>query len=330
MFRGNILSVVLALLLAVPAAFAEDAAVASVAEAGPNAALVTPPAAPADRPAPISPQAREALSKSPLSKPVTTSTSPVAALEAAAAPTFDNPAVPLSGVVLMPTAYRGRGVNKIGPNLDINGAYFIGRLYGKNSLSWTTSKKNYLDRIGLWMLSLDAKMMVQTETTWRPAMAVGALGSFAFRDSGNAKLNTTGNTTVSVNSASGLASAYVAFSKRPHKRLITTVGYMEGSMADQLPMLSEYLSKEALELDGDTGEATSRYMAFANVLWLLKPDFPIGAEIMIPQGAARSPKLINLHLGNLLKMNFELSYLTYTGGWDLLGMFQFRYNYFPR
>ena len=169
MFRGNILSVVLALLLAVPAAFAEDAAVASVAEAGPNAALVTPPAAPADRPAPISPQAREALSKSPLSKPVTTSTSPVAALEAAAAPTFDNPAVPLSGVVLMPTAYRGRGVNKIGPNLDINGAYFIGRLYGKNSLSWTTSKKNYLDRIGLWMLSLDAKMMVQTETTWRKA-----------------------------------------------------------------------------------------------------------------------------------------------------------------
>jgi hypothetical protein len=43
-----------------------------------------------------------------------------------------------------------------------------------------------------------------------------------------------------------------------------------------------------------------------------------------------SPKLINLHLGTLLKLNFELSYLTFKGGWDMLGMFQFRYNYFPK
>jgi len=39
---------------------------------------------------------------------------------------------------------------------------------------------------------------------------------------------------------------------------------------------------------------------------------------------------IALHLGTLLKLNFEISYLTFKGGWDVLGMFQFRYGYFPR
>ena len=71
-------------------------------------------------------------------------------------------------------------------------------------------------------------------------------------------------------------------------------------------------------------------MVFGGFMWLPKKDSPIGLEIMVPQGAPQSPKLINLHLGTLLKLNFELSYLTFKGGWDLMGMFQFRYNYLPK
>ena len=55
----------------------------------------------------------------------------------------------LSGIVLMPTAYRGRGKNSIGLGLDFNAAYYIGRLYGKNKYEWTIDKKNYLDRVGV-------------------------------------------------------------------------------------------------------------------------------------------------------------------------------------
>ena len=91
--------------------------------------------------------------------------------------------VPLSGIVLMPTAYRGHGRNAIGLGLDINAAYYIGRLYGKNSYNWTTSKKNYLDRLGIWLLSADSKMQVQTEGDWRPAMSAGVQGILKFRDS---------------------------------------------------------------------------------------------------------------------------------------------------
>jgi hypothetical protein len=43
-----------------------------------------------------------------------------------------------------------------------------------------------------------------------------------------------------------------------------------------------------------------------------------------------SPKLINLQLGTMLRLNFQLSYLKFDGGWDLLGMFQFRYSHFPK
>nr|MBP7796902.1 hypothetical protein [Elusimicrobiales bacterium] len=54
--------------------------------------------------------------------------------------------VSISGIVLTPTAYRSNGINEIGPALDFNAAYYIGRLYGKNTFQWTTDKKNYLDR----------------------------------------------------------------------------------------------------------------------------------------------------------------------------------------
>ena len=96
----------------------------------------------------------------------------------------------LSGIVLMPTAYRGTGTNEIGPGLDINAAYIIGRLYGKNTYDWTLEKKDYLDRIGLWILSADGKLQVQTEGKYRPAVAAGVQGIFSFRDSSNPTLKT--------------------------------------------------------------------------------------------------------------------------------------------
>lgn len=236
----------------------------------------------------------------------------------------------LSGMVLMPTAYRSTGRNSIGLNLDINAAYYIGRLYGKNSYTWTTNKKNYLDRIGLWVLSADAKMTVQTEQDWRPALAAGALGMFTVRDSGQPKLDNP-TVQVNVNSTDKLASAYVVASKKWTDKFIFTLGYMEGSVPDIMPQLSEYLTAAAMTLNGHDGQqCTSRSMAFGGIIWLPRPDRPITLEIMAPQGAPGSPKLFNLHLGSLLHMNFEVSYLNFDGGWDLLGMFQFRYNYFPR
>ncbi len=244
--------------------------------------------------------------------------------------------VSLSGIVLMPTAYRGRGgYNSIGLGLDFNAAYYIGRLYGKNTLAWTTQKKNYLDRIGLWLLSADSKMQVQTEGKWRPAMAAGVQGILKFRDAAQPTLNQPSvSTKIDSKNTDTYANAYVAITKRLHPKLILNAGYSDGDMPKVIYSLSEFLSKEAINLSN--GRPTSESitlptgMLFGGLMWLPRMDSPIGIEVMLPQGAPQKPTLINLHLGTLLKLNFELSYLTFKGGWDLMGMFQFRYNYLPK
>ncbi|HAH32326.1 MAG TPA: hypothetical protein DCL44_08435 [Elusimicrobia bacterium] len=241
---------------------------------------------------------------------------------------YEAAGIPLSGIVLMPTAYRGHGKNAIGLGLDINASYYIGRLYGKNSYSWTSSKTNYLDRVGLWLLTTDAKMLIQTEGRRRPAIASGVQGIFRFRDAPQSAVTftvkATGKTTESY------ANAYLVMTKRLHPKFIVSAGYSEGDMPKVLYQMSEFLSKEALSLTGHANQSVPSGMLFGGFMWLPKKNSAIGAEFIIPQGAPQSPKLINLHLGTLLKLNFEISYLSFKGGWDLLGMFQFRYNYFPR
>lgn len=244
---------------------------------------------------------------------------------------FSKSRVPLSGIVLTPTAYRGRGDNSIGLGLDFNAAYYIGRLYGKNKFDWTLQKTNYIDRVGVWLLQADAKMLIQSEGKLRPAMSAGAHGIFQLRDASQPSLNQPG---VSINvdskNTNSFASAYLALSKRPHPRLILNLGYSDGDSAKIIYELSEYLSKEAMKLNGYNNPEIPSGVFFGGFIWLLKPNYPVGVEVMIPQGAPQKPKLINIHLGALLKLNFELSYLMFEGGWDLLGMFQFRYSYFPK
>jgi len=248
---------------------------------------------------------------------------------------YEEGRTPLSGLVLMPTAYRGRGRNAIGLGLDFNAAYYIGRLYGKNSYDWTVEKKNYLDRVGLWLLSADSKMQVQTEGRWRPAMAAGVQGILKFRDAAQPTLNQPSvSTKIDSKNTDTYANAYVALTKRLHPKLFVNAGYSDGDMPKVIYGLSEFLSKEAINLTDGRPTADPLQiptgMLFGGVMWLPKLDSPIGVEFMVPQGAPHSPKLINLHLGTLLKLNFELSYLTFKGGWDLMGMFQFRYNYLPK
>jgi len=288
-------------------------------------------AAPRGLPAP-------ALSSAPAAgAPFSISTAPAAGQGPSKPAAYVTGRVPLSGIVLMPTAYRGSGGNSIGLGLDVNAAYYIGRLYGKNSYAWTVEKKNYLDRIGLWLLSADSKMQIQTEGRWRPAMAAGIQGVFQFRDAPQPAINGTAvNLTVKAtgNKTPSYANAYVVLTKRLHPKFLVNAGYSDGDMPKIIYNMSEFLSKAAINQSNnrsaDSPVQIPPGMLFGGFLWLPKPDSPIGLEIMVPQGAPQNPKLFNLHLGTLLKLNFEMSYLTFKGGWDLLGMFQFRYNYFPK
>ncbi|MDQ7773294.1 MAG: hypothetical protein RDU13_07200 [Elusimicrobiales bacterium] len=283
------------------------------------------------------PSFAQEVSTAPAAGEVSVSTAPaelpgMAPSKPARAPgVYPQAAVPISGIVLTPTAYRGRGRNEIGLGLDFNAAYYIGRLYGKNSFDWTLEKKNYIDRLGVWFITADGKMLIQTEDAWRPAMAAGAQGTFAFRDSNQAALNSNRpSVSVDDDNTNTYATAYLALTKHIHPKFIINAGYADGDLSKSVYMLSEFLSERALSLNGYTGREVPTGALFAGFIWLPRPNNPLAAEVVIPQGAPMSPKLVNLQLGTLLKLNFQLSYLKFDGGWDLLGMFQFRYSHFPK
>lgn len=242
------------------------------------------------------------------------------------------PPAALSGVVMTPTAYRGvNQYNTPGLGLDINAMYFIGRLYGKNSLSQT--KTNFIDRLGVWNLAADAKMQVQSEGEVRPAMAVGAQGIFTFRDAPQpaiAQPNVTVN--VSADTTRALGETYIVATKKIWKARVSG-GYSYGNAAERFALLTEFLSPQALQfnLGGPNPiQAKSKDTVFASVMFLPKPSYPLAVEVIRPNGMPLKPMLFNFKLGYFLKLNFDISYLTFQGGWDLLGQFQFRYTHFPR
>ena len=253
---------------------------------------------------------------------------------AALKPRLVTPPSAVSGLILTPTAYRGAGRhNTPGLGLDFNAAYFIGRLYGKNSYPDSPAKTNYIDRLGLWTMTADGKMQLQSDSGWRPAIAVGGQATFVFRDSPQPTIATPAvSVKVNAKSTKILTDAYFVASKNFYG-VRTSVGMMQGNIGDLVGSLSEFLTPEALRFYNHEPLGTiitSRSVPFASVFYLRKPDYPIGFEVMKFNGSPDSPILINFKLGRFLRLNFDLALLKFKGGYDLLGLFQFRFNQFPR
>ncbi len=252
---------------------------------------------------------------------------------AALKPLFITPPSAVSGLILTPTAYRGAGkFNNPGLGLDVNAAYFIGRLYGKNSYEDAPRKTNYIDRIGLWTLTADGKMQVQSDAGWRPAVAVGGQAMLIFRDSPQPTVTAPGvSLKVDAKKTKILTDTYFVASKN-FRGTRFSAGVMQGNIGDLVANLSEFLTPEALRFYAKNPAGTevhSRTVPFASMFYLIKPDYPIGVEFLKFNGAAAAPYMLNFKMGRFLKMNFDISYLKFRSGYELLGLFQFRYNHFP-
>lgn len=244
------------------------------------------------------------------------------------------PPSPISGVVFTPTAYRGAGKSpQAGLGLDINGMYMIGRLYGTNGFENTPRKTNYIDRIGVWMLSADGKIQMQSESALRPAVAVGGIGTFLFRDSGQPKvgqLDPSVQVNASQKSTRLLSAGYAVVSKKFWK-VRTSAGFMRGNQGDMVREFSEFFSPDALNFfAGKPGTLMkSNSIPFASVLMLPKPEYPLAVEFMQFNGAPLHPWMLNFKVGYFLRLNFDVAYLRFDGGSEWLGLIQFRYNHFP-
>ncbi len=245
------------------------------------------------------------------------------------------PPSPVSGIILTPTAYRGAGkYNAPGMGLDVNALYVIGRLYGKNNFSRSPAQTNYLDRVGVWMLTADGKMQVQSEADWRPAVAVGGQGIFTFRDSPQPNVNDP-NPTLTVNASQKstrvMGDGYFAMSKKVGP-VRMTAGVMQGDAGDMVASFTEFLTPDALRffagLNGGA-EVHSRTMPFASVLIIPKPQYPLGIEWVKFDGALLHPFMVNFKMGYFLHLNFDIGFLKFDGGYDILGLIAFRTNLFP-
>ncbi len=242
---------------------------------------------------------------------------------------FDVKNYSISGIVLSPTAYRANGINEIGGSIDFNAAYYIGRLYAKNNFDWTMDKENYLDRIGIWYFETDGKLLIQRETKFFPSFSSGFKGIYTFRDSPQPSLTTpSASIKVTGKNTNSYTAIYFTISKQVSKNFILNVGYMDGEFNNFIYQTSEFLSENAIKAGGKELRI-SNSTVFAGFVYTAKKN-PIGFEVLIPQGSTLSPKLINFQLGSLLKLNFQISYLTYKGGYEYLGTFNFRYSFYPR
>ena len=248
-------------------------------------------------------------------------------------PHLVTPPSAVSGLILTPTAFRGAGkYNTPGLGLDINAAYFIGRLYGKNSYPDALSHTDYITRIGLWALSADGKMQLQSDGPWRPAVAVGGQATFLFRDSPQPTVNTPSvSVSVKAKTTQILTDAYVVASKN-FRGVRASAGLMQGDFGNIVASLSDYLTPEALQYynrEPAGTVASSHTVPFVSLFYLLKPDYPIGFEAMKFNGSPGDPYLIDFKLGRFLHLNFDVAVLKFSGGYDVLGLLQFRYNHFP-
>jgi hypothetical protein len=258
------------------------------------------------------------------------------AVSTAPKPRLVTPPSAVSGLILTPTAFRGAGkFNTPGLGLDFNAVYFIGSLYSKNNYVNAPQHTSEIDRLGVWLMTVDGKMQLQSDGPWRPAVAVGGQTTFMFRDSPQPSINTpAASVQVNAKTTQILTDAYVVASKET-RGLRTSVGLMQGNFGDLPANLSQYLTPAALQFYkqeapyGPVSAVATNTVPFFSMFYMLKPDYPIGFEVLKFNGAPTSPMLIDLKLGRFLKLNFDLAVLRYQGGYDVLGLFQFRYNQFP-
>ncbi len=257
---------------------------------------------------------------------------------AAQAATTSGPPKPLSvsGLIMTPTAWRGTGYYTApGLSLDINAVYMIGRLYGKNSFKNVTTHTNYLDQVGVWLLTADGKMQVASEDRYTPAAAFGVQATALLRDTPQPQAGATTGTSfaVSANPSSQFLTDYYGVLSKKIGPVRASAGLMEGDFGDAVSQFSEFLSPQNLPFEGITSPGAvvkSNTMPFANIFFTPKPEHQLGIEAMRFNGALLDPWLINLKAGYFLKLDFNIGYLHFTGGYDVLGLIQFRYTLFPR
>ncbi len=239
---------------------------------------------------------------------------------------------PMTGLILMPSAYRNNIFDNNGLNVDMSFSYYIGSIAGEHDIYPYGKDSDAFEKIGVWLLTGDAKYTLFNEKDTMPSLGIGAMYTFLLQDKIGASSEKTGvgvKISGKNDSLSKYFGTYINSSREIAWGIHGYAGYIFGGSVSYLNYLTEFLPTR-------TGTDGKTQVEYPNSYYL-GISFPIfvkigmKAEYIVP-GLRRNPLLpdiylINTHIDRLL--NFNFSFFKYPGGYSWLGYFSFRFSIFP-
>jgi len=239
---------------------------------------------------------------------------------------------PMTGLILMPSAYRNDIFNNNGINVDMSFSYYIGSIAGEHDIYPFGKGSDAFEKIGVWLLTGDAKYTMFGEKDQWPSLGAGAMYTLLLQDKIGASSEKTG-VGVQLSGKNDSLSKYYGFYLDASKEIAWGIhghgGYIFGGAVSYMNYLTEFMATRAGTDGKDQVEYPNAY--YLGVSFPLFGKIGMKTEYIVP-GARRNPVLpdmylINTHIDRLL--NFNFSYLKYPGGYSWLGYFSFRFSIFP-
>jgi len=214
-----------------------------------------------------------------------------------------------------------------GFNIDFILNYYIGRLFGLNNPDkcYAKDKYDYLTRVGIWLLSGDLRIVFPYLEKRLCSLAVGGRYTYMFRDIPQPQPGAAPEFVIKPSKSKGLPSVYAVLSKS-WTRNTFHLGLIQGKEHEIIPQLSDYIYWWYYRLEH--WESSERTVFFGFRTRII-PRINLKVEAMHPLKNSLDPWLFNIDLGRFLPANFQIAYLRYKYGWDILGYFNFRHTFYP-
>jgi len=236
--------------------------------------------------------------------------------------------LPRTGLILSPTAFRNDIFSNYGLNVDCMFSYYIGDIYGEHgNLGYTSKGTDSIDKVGVWLLTADAKWCLFNEWETFPSIAAGYMYTMLLQDQIGAAVNSNTTSVEQGFSLSGnngqkqsflsLSSPYFALSKKIFWDTTVHGGYMIGNQNTFLYYLSKYMP---------TYTPNNAYFVGISRPIFARMGLRVEYTGMVGN-VPGSPWLINTHIDRL--SSFDFAYFHFSGGYSILGYLSFRFTVFP-
>lgn len=225
-----------------------------------------------------------------------------------------------SGQVLTSTPFRNLDPRR-GLNIDFLLAYYIGRLYGEN-LYGGKMIADIISPINFLLFSSDIKLVLETERDWPISWAAGYKYTFLFASKKLAPGQSASLSFQLGQETGSFGSAYAVIGKS-FLQTSVSAGFIQGEDPRILQFLSEYLYNR---LDWKLTTTSAYFSIDTRII----PTIRLKIEAVHPLDNPLDPWLIHTNLGQILKTNFDIAFIKYIDGYDIIGGFWYRFTLIPR